>query len=97
MLLIAKLTRSLSDSSSSKSILLKASAWGICSPGVYLNSLIAHLVILADAVFGISSSGAKRYLSGLWSVCRVNRLPRRNCFNLVTTKTIASASRSMFE
>ena len=38
MLLIAKHTRSLSDSSSSKSILLKASAWGIWSPGVYFNS-----------------------------------------------------------
>ena len=84
MSLIAKHTRSLSDSSSSKSILLKASAWGILSPGVYFNSkskairAIAHLVILADAVIVISSSGAKRYLSGLWSVCRINRLDRRN-------------------
>ena len=75
----------------------------ICSPGMYVNSkskpirAIAHLVILADGVFGISSSGAKRYLSDLWSVCSVNRLPRKNCFNLVTTKTIASASRSVFE
>ena len=79
--LIAKHTRSLSDSSSSKFNLLKASAWGICSPDVYVNSwskpirTIAHLVIFADAVFGISSSSAKRYLSGLWSVCRVNCLP----------------------
>ena len=93
------------SSSSSNSSLLKASAWGICSPGVYLISnsnpisAIAHLVILilADAVFGISSSGAKRYLRGLWSVCRVNLLPSKNCFNLVTTKAIASASRSILE
>ena len=67
MLLIATHTRSLSDSSLSKFILLKASAWGICSPGVYFNSLskpiraIAQIVILAD-VFGVSSSGSKRYL-----------------------------------
>ena len=75
---------------------------GVCSPGVYFNSwskpirAIAHLVILDDAVFGISS-GAKRYLSGLWSICRVNCLLRGNCFYLLTTNTIASASRSMFE
>ena len=38
MLLIVKHIQSLSDSSSSKSILLKASAWGICSPGAYFIS-----------------------------------------------------------
>ena len=54
-------------------------------------------MILDDTLFGISSSAAKRYLGGLWSVCRVKRLPRRSCFILVTRKTIASASRSIFE
>ena len=76
---------------------------GIGSPGMYFNSKsktfrpIAHLVILAHAVFGISSSGANRYLSGLWSVCRVNSLQRKNCCNLVTKNKMASASRCMFE
>ena len=103
MLLISEHTRALSDSFSSKSVLLKASAWGICSPGVHFNSYskpiraIAYLVILADAVFGISSSDAKRYLSGLWPVCRVNLLPRKKCFSLVTTNATASDSRSMFK
>ena len=66
----------MSDSSLPKSIQLKASAWGICTPGVYFSLKskpirpFAHHVILADAVFG-----AKRYLSGLGSFCRVNRLP----------------------
>ena len=93
-------TYSLSDSSSSKSILLKASEWGICFPGVYFSSKSKpigandRLVILADSVFGISSSVAKRYLNGLWSVCKENCLPRRNCFNLVTTDTISSTARS---
>ena len=76
---------------------------GICSQGVYFKSksnpisAITHLVIIADAVFGISSPGARRHLRGLWSLCRVNVLPSRICFNLVTTKTIASASRSILE
>ena len=103
MLLIAKQTRSLLDSYSSKFILLKAFAWGIWSPGVYFNSklkpirVFSHLVIQVDDVFEISSSGAKRYLSGLWSLSRVNRLPRRNCFNLVTPNTTAIAFHNMFE
>ena len=74
-------------------MLLKAEHTRLLSDSSSAKSVIANLVILADAVFGISSSGAERYLSGLWSVCRVNRLPRRNCFNLVTTNTMASAFR----
>ena len=82
-LLIAKHTRSLLDSLSSKSVLLKTSALVICSPVVYFNSsskpikTTAHLLILADAVFGISLSGVKKSLSDLKSLGRVNRLPRK--------------------
>ena len=80
-----KHTPSLWDSSSSKSLQLKASAWDICSPGKYFNSkskpigAIAHLMILADAVFVISSSGGKRYLSGLGSVCRLIVSKKKFC------------------
>ena len=54
------------------------SVWGICSPDVFFNSYLkpiranGRLVTLAVAVFWISSSGAKRYMSGLWSFCRVS-------------------------
>ena len=54
------------------------SVWGICSPDVNFTSdskLIranGQFVILSVAVFGISSSGAKRYMCGLWSVCRLS-------------------------
>ena len=72
---------------------------GYLTSGLYFNSkskhirAIALLMILADAVFEISSTGAKRYLSCLWSVCGVNRLSGRNFLYPMTTKRTASASR----
>ena len=102
-ILIRKHIWSFSVSSLSKSIQLKASAWGIYSSGGFFNSHLkpirgfVHLLILSDAVFAISSSGAEIYLNGLLAVCRLSHFLRRNCFNPVITETIAIASRSLFE
>ena len=76
---------------------------GIYSLGEYFNSesepirAVAKFVVLADAVFEISSFSVKKYFSGLWSVCRVNHLSCRIYFNPDTTKTVAIASRSLSE